>query len=172
MSGIYTFLGYIKKLLFVDGQVLHAHHLNKMQDSIAGAVKEKITIEKYDSILDFSKYKCYFLETFINTNFKSYLSSCTIDEEYIRLVDGEWVTPLLELPTSDLANEILILSSTEIPEGAFVKFYFRNNLTDTFEEINEKKTFTTPKDKIQIKVKAISSATKDAYVNDFALFWK
>jgi hypothetical protein len=172
MAGIYTFLGYLKKLLFVDGQVLKAHHLDKMQDSIASAVKEKVTIEKYDIILDYSKYKYSFIEDFTTDFFKSSLSLCTVDKDYFRLVEGEWVTPLMELPASSSANEIFVFVGKETPIGTDVKVYYRTSLLEVFEEINENKVLSATADKIQIKIKAISSATENAYVNDFALMWR
>src|SRR5690606_33184567 len=75
---IYT-TDYMKRIAFLDGQVLHDFHLNRMQKNIAEAIKLKTTRERYDMYLLVSPYQMYFHDALVSEDFRHSASTATLN---------------------------------------------------------------------------------------------
>lgn len=165
---------YMKRISFLDGQVLHDFHLNTMQKNIAEAIKSKTTIERYDMLLLVSPYKYYYVEPFINEDNKGPESTAELNTLSFSINSGAWVTPMLELPEE--TDEIYLAGSfEEHPEnGAFVRFAYRREVDEPWinADIDKAIYLDDSSKKIQVKVTCEYTGTVRPIVYDFCLMWK
>lgn len=165
---------FMKRIAFLDGQVLHDFHLNIMQKNIAEAIKLKTTRERYDFYLLVSPYRMVFMEPFVNTTDRSPNSTATLNQTSYSISDGSWESTLLELPA--LTDEFYILSSFEdFPNnGAHVNFYYRNAEGSQWipVDVNTPTYLPVPRQYFQIKVECLYTGTVRPTVYDYALMWK
>ncbi|HDX9674213.1 hypothetical protein [Bacillus cereus] len=165
---------YMKRIAFLDGQVLHDFHLNMMQKNIAEAIKLKTTRERYDMYLLVSPYDMYFCEPFINNTDRDGNSTAALNTLSFSINSGAWESSLLELPLP--TEEINLVSNFEDypSKGAYVKFYFRSSKTADWQEIrvDQPILLETPRKYIQIKVECTYTGTVRPSVYDFALMWR
>lgn len=174
MSDTYT-TDYMKRIAFLDGQVLHDFHLNMMQKNIAEAIKLKTTQERYDFYLLVSPYNMYFVESFVNNAERSNESTAQLNTLSFSINSGAWVSNLLTLP--EVTDEIYLLSNfKDNPSlGATVQFYYRTTIdsewipakidTSIYLENTSSKYF-------QIKIECLYTGTVRPEVYDYALLWK
>jgi len=165
---------YMKRIAFLDGQVLHDFHLNTMQANISEAIKLKTTQERYDMLLLVSPYKYYFSEAFTDDSFRDPSSTAERSTLTFSINSDSWITPLLELPAA--TDELYILSNVEEdPEyGSFVKFYYRHNTSGAWTEVQTDKAIylATPSKFVQLRVQCVYTGTVRPVCYDFALMWK
>lgn len=165
---------FMKRIAFLDGQVLHDFHLNIMQKNVAEAIKLQTTYTKYDFYLLVSPYNQYFVEPFINENYKSPSSTADLNSLAFSISSGSWVGKLLELPA--VTEEICLVSNFEdyINQGAYVKFYYRTSESNEWIPMNvDVPTYLSePKKYIQIKVECSYQGIIRPAVYDYALLWK
>lgn len=164
--------GYLKRISFLNGQVLHDFHLNIMQRNIAEAIKQRVTQERYDILLMTSNYEYYFCEPLIDETNRDASSTANLNNLTFTIHEGDWVTPILELP--ERTDEVYIYSNFEdFPSnGAVVKFYYRVAATDTWRPINV--DTATPiaggTKYIQLKAELAFVGTTRPTLYDFAIF--
>jgi hypothetical protein len=165
---------YMKRIAFLDGQVLHDFHLNIMQKNIAEAIKAKTTRERYDFYLLVSPYNMYYHEPFINTTDRDPESTAELNTLSFSISSGSWITPLLELPAA--TTEInLVANFEDYPsQGATVNFYYRTAVGNQWIPIipDQPVLLPVPKRYFQIKVECLYTGTIRPTVYDFALMWK
>jgi hypothetical protein len=165
---------YMKRIAFLDGQVLHDFHLNIMQKNIAEAIKLKTTRDRYDFYLLVSPYNTYYHEPFVNTTDQDPESTAVLNNLTFSVNSGTWVTTLLELPA--VTDEICLVSNFEdFPsQGATVNFYYRAAVSDQWIPIlpDQPEYLGVSKKYFQIKVECIYTGTVRPTVFDFALLWK
>jgi hypothetical protein len=165
---------YMKRITFLDGQVLHDFHLNIMQKNIAEAIKLKTTMERYDMLLLVSPYNYYFAEPFINTENRDPSSTAQLNPLTFTINADSWVTPVLELPA--VTDEIYLLANFEdFPnQNSFVNFYYRTSPTNNWIKVTVDTPIylPTPSKFIQIKVECTYSGTVRPTVYDFAVLAK
>jgi hypothetical protein len=172
MAGYAT--DYMKRIAFLDGQVLHDFHLNIMQKNIAEAIKLKTTRERYDFYLLVSPYNMYFHEPFIDETNKDASSTASLNTLQYSISQGSWVSSLLELPAT--TTEINLVSNFEDypSQGATVNFYYRTAVGNQWIPITPDQSayLTVPKRYFQIKVECLYTGTVRPQVYDYALMWK
>jgi|GEM_PF-2925432 len=165
---------YMKRIAFLDGQILHDFHLNIMQKNIAEAIKAKTTREKYDFYLLVSPYNMYFHEPFINTSERDPASTAQLNSLSFSINSGSWETTLLELPKA--TNEIYLISNFEDypSKGATVHFYYRTAIGNQWIPIQPDRPIylSVPSRYFQIKVECLYTGTIRPVVYDFAFMWK
>lgn len=165
---------YVKRIAFLDGQVLHDFHLNIMQKNIAESIKLQTTRSKYDFYLLVSPYKMYFMEAFINDVDRDPNSTALLNQLSFSISDGSWETHLMELPES--TDEIsLVLNYEDYPDqGAYAHFYYRTSKEENWIPFSDDGLayLTAPSDKIQIKLECITTESIRPVIYDFALLWK
>lgn len=167
--------GYVKRIAFLDGQVLHDFHLNYMQRNFAEALKRKTTQERYDIYLMVSPYNLYFMESFVDQVYRdAILSTDAWNSLEFSNASGSWVSTLLELP--DATNEInLVANYEDYPEqGATVEFFYRHSPEEQWQPIlpDEPVYLSVPKKYMQIKVECNYTGTIRPRIFDYALLWK
>ena len=164
----------MKRITFLDGQILHDFHLNIMQKNIAEAIKVKTTLERYDMLLLVSPYNYYFAELFIDESNKHSDSTAQLNTLTFSINSDEWITKLLELPAA--TDEICIQASYEdFPEQkSFVHFYYRTSEINSWEKIDVDKPIylISPTKYLQIKVHCVYDGTIRPTVYDFAVLLK
>jgi hypothetical protein len=165
---------YMKRISFLDGQVLHDFHLNTMQANIAQAIKQKTMFERYDMLLMVSPYSMYFAEPFIDTKYRDPSSAAILDTLTYSIKSDAWITTLLELPSP--TSEIYLYSNYEDDpaNGATVKFYYRTANVGPWTEATVDMPIYLPtlSRNIQIKVDCVYTGTTRPIVYDFCLQWK
>jgi hypothetical protein len=165
---------YMKRIAFLDGQVLHDFHLNTMQANIAQAIKLKTMYERYDLLLLVSPYKMYFAEGFIDTKYRDPSSTAVLNTLTYSINADSWITPLLELPAP--TTEICILGNyEEDPDhGATVQFSYRTSTGAPWTKANPDLPIylALPTKFIQLKVDCLYTGTTRPIVYDFCLQWK
>lgn len=126
---------FMKRISFLDGQILHDFHLNIMQKNIAEAIKEKVTKERYDMLLMTSDYEYYFCDPLINETYKHPDSTAALNVLTFTLYEGSWISPVLTLP--EITDEIYIYANYEDypADGALVKFYYRVAEANPWQEV-------------------------------------
>ncbi len=165
---------FMKRIAFLDGQVLHDFHLNSMQKNIAEAIKLNTMYERYDILLLCSPYRFFFAEPFVDESFRDPSSTAVLDTLSNSIKADIWISTLIELPAT--TSEIYLLSDSEIDisNGASVDYYYRANTsaawikmpTDTAVYLN------TPTKFIQIKIDCKYAGTVRPAVYDYSLMWK
>lgn len=172
MAGYAT--DYMKRIAFLDGQVLHDFHLNIMQKNIAEAIKLKTTRERYDFYLLVSPYNMYFHEPFVDSVDRDPASTATLNTLQYSISQGSWESSLIELPAT--TNEINLVSNFEDypSQGANVNFYYRTAKDNQWIPITPDQPvyLGVPKKYFQIKVECLYSGTIRPQVYDYALMWK
>jgi len=170
---VYT-TDYMKRIAFLDGQVLHDFHLNIMQKNVAEAIKLQTTRSKYDFYLLVSPYNQYFMEAFVNNNERDPNSTAALNQLSFSFSAGSWESTLLELPST--TNEICLVSNFEDypSQGAYVKFYYRTAMGNTWIPIlpDDPTYLSVPKRYFQIKVECTYTGTIRPSVYDYTLLWK
>lgn len=164
---------YIKRISFLDGQILQDFHLNNMQRNIAEAFKDLTVKERYDMQMLVSPYNYYFAETFINNNNRSSESTAEIDTMRFVIEQGSWITRMLELP--EATDEFYLLSEYEDNEKEQnkVEFYYRTHVDNPWIKIEVDTPIYIPQTKyIQIKVDCLFTGTTRPTVYDFAVLFK
>jgi hypothetical protein len=165
---------YMKRISFLDGQVLHDFHLNTMQSNIAQAIKLKTMYERYDMLLMVSNYNLYFAEPFIDTKYRDPSSSAALNTITYSISADSWITPLLGLPSP--TTELYLLSSYEDnpANGATITFSYRtaNGQPWIKMSIDKPVYFDTPISNVQLKVDCNYTGTTRPIVYDYCLFWK
>lgn len=163
--------GYLKRIAFLDGQILHDFHLNIMQRNIAEAIKQKVTQERYDILLMTSSYDYYFCEPLINTDNRDASSDADLNMLTFTIHEGTWITNMLELP--ELTDEFYVYANFEdFPErNARVRFYYRTAVTNTWREISVDTSISVPgrAKYIQLKAELTYTGTVRPTLHDFAL---
>ena len=116
---------FMRRISFLDGQILHDFHLNIMQRNIAESIKEKVVKERYDMLLMTSNYDYYFCDPLVNETFKDPSSSAKLNFLTFSAHEGNWISPLLKLP--EVTDEIYVYASFEdFPlSNAFIDFHYR-----------------------------------------------
>lgn len=175
MAGINKYQSdYVKRIAFLDGQVLHDFHLNLMQKNIAESMKLQTSRSKYDFYLLISPYKMYFMETFISDQDRDPNSTAMLNQLSFSISDGSWETTLLEFP--ELMEEMsLVLSYEDYPEqGAYINFYYRTAKENAWIPFlpDEANYFTEPSKHMQLKLECITTESIRPVVYDFALLLK
>ncbi len=170
---IYT-TDYMKRIAFLDGQVLHDFHLNRMQKNIAEAIKLKTTRERYDMYLLVSPYNMYFHDPLVSNDYRHPDSTSVLNNLSFSISSGSWESTLLHLPAP--TNEICVVSNFEdYPEkGATVHFYYRTAIGNSWIPISPDKPeyLLSPARYIQVKVECMYTGTVRPTVYDYALLWK
>lgn len=165
---------YLERIAFLDGQVLHDFHLNSMQRNIAEAMKRQMTTERYDMRLLVSPYQYYFMEPFIDNKKSDPSTTAQINNLTFSINSGQWVTPLLQLPSP--TDEFMILATIEdYPEyNAIVKFHYRLSEIGQWQEvkIDQPVYLSTPTRYLQIKAECLYETTVRPVLYDFAVLWK
>lgn len=165
---------YMKRIAFLDGQVLHDFHLNNMQKNVAEAIKLQTTRSKYDFYLLVSPYNMYFLEPFVDESRRASSSTAALNQLTFSINSGSWVGELLELPKA--TSEINLVSNFEdYPgQGAYVKFFYRTAEGNSWIPIepDEPTYLPVPEKYIQIKVECTYMGTIRPIAYDYALMWK
>lgn len=165
---------YMKRIAFLDGQVLHDFHLNSMQANIAEAIKLKTMYERYDMLLLVSPYKYYFAEPFVETKYRDPSSTAILNPLSYTINADSWITPLLELPA--MTDEICLLANYEddLANGSTVKFYYRTSTSSPWTEakIDFPIYLTSPSKFLQVKADCNYSGTVRPVIYDFAVQWK
>lgn len=165
---------YMKRIAFLDGQVLHDFHLNIMQKNVAEAIKLQTTRSKYDFYLLVSPYNMYFMEPFISNNDRDANSTAVLNQLAFSVSAGSWESSLLELPA--VTEEICLVSNfDDYPnQGAYVRFFYRTAIGNDWTPIQpDAPTYLkVPKKYFQIKVECSYTGTIRPAVYDYALLWK
>lgn len=165
---------FMKRIAFLDGQVLHDFHLNIMQKNIAEAIKLKTTRERYDFYLLVSPYNMYFHEPFVDNTDRNSASTAVLNGLTFSINSGSWESSLLELPAT--TSEICLVSNFEdYPnQGATVNFYYRTAIGNQWIPITPDMpvNLALPKRYFQIKCECLYTGTVRPAVYDFALLWK
>lgn len=165
---------YMKRIAFLDGQVLHDFHLNMMQKNIAEAIKLKTTRERYDLYLLVSPYAMYFNEPFVDTTDRDVNSTAELNNLSFSINSGSWESTLLELPA--VTSEICLVSNFEDypSQGATVNFYYRTAIDNQWIPITPDQPvyLGVPKKYFQIKVECLYTGTIRPTVYDYTLLWK
>lgn len=167
--------GYVKRIAFLDGQVLHDFHLNYMQRNFAEALKRKTTQERYDFYLLVSPYSMYFCEPFVDQSQRD-ASESTDSWSALEFSNssGAWVSKLLELPA--VTSEINLVSNFEDypSQGANVNFYYRTAVGNQWIPITPDQPvyLDVPKKYFQIKADCVYTGTIRPRIFDYALLWK
>ena len=165
---------FMKRIAFLNGQVLHDFHLNSMQKNIAEAIKLKTTRERYDFYLLVSPYRMVFMEPLVDTTDRHPNSTATLNTTSFSISGGSWETNLLTLPST--TDEIYLLSSFEdFPDqGAHVNFYYRTAVDSEWIpiDVNTPTFMPTARRYFQVKVDCFYTGTIRPVVYDFALMWK
>jgi hypothetical protein len=165
---------YMKRIAFLDGQVLHDFHLNIMQKNVAEAIKLQTTRSKYDFYLLVSPYNMYFYEPFISNNERDPDSNAVLNQLSFSISAGSWESNLLELPAP--TDEINLAANFEdYPDkGAYVNFYYRTAKGNSWIPFQPDQPIylPVPKKYFQIKVECSYTGTIRPTVYDYALLWK
>ncbi len=164
---------YIKRISFLDGQILQDFHLNTMQRNIAEAFKSMTVMERYDMLMLVSPYNYYFSEAFINNTYRDDDSTSNIDTLRFVIEEGSWETKVLELP--EQTDEFYLLSryDDDKEQQNFVKFYYRTNKGNDWIEIVIDEPVYIPTTKyFQLKVDCRYEGAIKPSVYDFALLFK
>jgi hypothetical protein len=165
---------YMKRIAFLDGQVLHDFHLNTMQKNIAEAIKLKTMYERYDMLLLCSPYKFYFAEPFVDESYKDPSSTAVLDTLSFSIKSDSWISKLLELPAT--TDEIYLLANKEDDKtnGATVEFFYRTNTSGPWTSISTDTAIYLPSPSkfIQVKVDCKYTGTVRPVVYDYCLMWK
>lgn len=164
--------GYLKRIAFLDGQILHDFHLNIMQRNIAEAIKQKVTQERYDILLMTSNYDFYFCESLIDETNRDASSDAVLNTLTFTVHEGSWITPILELP--EVTNEFYIYANFEdFPSrDARVKFFYRTANSNPWREVNVDTAVPIPggTKHIQVKAELLYTGTVRPTLYDFAIF--
>ncbi|PVC75063.1 hypothetical protein C2I27_04025 [Priestia megaterium] len=165
---------YMKRIAFLDGQVLHDFHINLLQKNVAEAIKLQTTRSKYDFYMLVSPYKMYFMEPFVNEDEKDANSTAVLNQLAFSINAGSWESTLLELP--QVTEEICLVANFEdyVTKGAFVKFFYRTGKDNDWIPLQpDIPTYlAVPKKYIQIKAECTYTGTMRPALYDFALMWK
>jgi hypothetical protein len=165
---------YMKRIAFLDGQVLHDFHLNIMQKNIAESIKLKTTRERYDFYLLVSPYSMYFHEPFVDNTDRDSASTATLNTLNFSISQGSWESSLLELPIT--TSEINLVSNFEDypSQGAHVNFYYRTAKDNQWIPITPDQPvyLSVPKKYFQVKTECLYTGTIRPAVYDYALMWK
>lgn len=165
---------FMKRIAFLDGQVLHDFHLNIMQKNIAESIKLKTTRERYDFYLLVSPYNMYYHEAFVDTLDRADTSSAALNTLQFSISQGTWESKLLTLPAT--TNEINLVSNFEDypSQGAHVNFYYRTAVDNQWIPITPDQPvyLSVPKKYFQVKVECLYTGTIRPAVYDYALMWK
>ncbi len=165
---------YMKRIAFLDGQVLHDFHLNNLQKNVAEAIKLKTMYERYDMLLLCSPYKFYFAEPFVDEAYKDPTSTAALDTLSNSIKADSWISVLHELPAA--TDEIYLLSNAEIDaaNGATVDYYYRTNTGSAWRKFSTDTAtyFTTNSKFIQIRIDCKYTGTVRPAVYDYCLMWK
>lgn len=165
---------FMKRIAFLDGQVLHDFHLNRMQKNIAEAIKQLNTRERYDIYLLVSPYNEYFHETFIDDADRDPASTAVVNTLQYSINQGVWESTMLSLPQT--TNEINLVSNFEdYPnKGANVNFYYRTSRSNPWVPImpDQPAYLSSPSRYFQIKIECLYTGTIRPAVYDYALMWK
>jgi hypothetical protein len=173
MSGFASFFKYLFGTDFQPSRKLKAEDLNILQDQISAGVKKRMTLQKYDHLLLLSKYDCAFIEDFTKDTFRQDSSSAEIENAYFLIRSGVWITSQLDVSSHDISSFCLIWHAKEPPGSTEkVKFFYRKNIFDPFEEIfcGQEVTLTSPWEVIQIKAQMPLGTGYE--LSDFAIFWR
>jgi hypothetical protein len=168
------FFQYLKGILFAPNQKLKAHDLNEMQNFIAKGVKKRLTTQKYDALLEQSRYQYSFIEDFTNDDFQDKTLSDAVIIDYLFAVqNGTWVSKMLNVPSSKKINEFCVLMDRE--EQTAFDVYYRHDISEAFISL----PLSTPvvitgtgKEAIQIQFKANAPGSNTNMVYDYAFLWK
>ncbi|MCD7910965.1 hypothetical protein KC480_05425 [Bacillus velezensis] len=165
---------YMKRIAFLDGQVLHDFHLNIMQKNIAESIKLQTTRSKYDMYLLISPYNMYFYEAFVGEADRHPNSTASINQLSFSISTGSWESSLLELPSP--TEEICLVSNFEdyTDKGAYVTFYYRTGLNNDWIKVmpDDPIYLSVPKKYVQIKIECTYTGTIRPTVYDFAMLVK
>lgn len=165
---------FMKRIAFLDGQVLHDFHLNIMQKNIAESIKLKTTRERYDLLLLVSPYQMVFMEPFVDTTDRDPNSTAVLNGTSLSINAGSWESVLLELPKA--TDEIFLVSNFEDypAHGAHVNFYYRTTRESEWIPIKPGMPtyLATARRYFQVKVECFYSGTVRPIVYDYALLWK
>ena len=163
--------GYLKRIAFLDGQILHDFHLNIMQRNIAESIKQKVTQERYDILLMTSNYDYFFCEPLIDTSNRDSSSDADLNNLTFTVHEGSWITSMLELP--EVTDEIYIYANFEdFPDrNAKVKFFYRTAVTNAWREVNVDTAIPVAGGAkyIQLKSELTYTGTVRPTLHDFAL---
>lgn len=165
---------YMKRIAFLDGQVLHDFHLNTLQKNVAEVIKLQSTRSKYDMYLLVSPYNMYFAEPLVSNADRDPNSSATLNQLTFSFSSGTWESNLLELPEN--TEEICLVSNYEdFPsQGAHVYFSYRTSLAGSWIPVTPDApiNLSVPKRYFQIKAECHYTGTIRPTVYDYALLWK
>lgn len=163
--------GYLKRISFLDGQILHDFHLNIMQRNIAEAIKQKVTQERYDILLMTSNYDYYFCESLIDNSNRDSSSDAILNTLTYTVHEGSWVSTMLELP--EITDEFYLYANFEdFPEKlARVKFFYRIATTNAWREVSVDTAIpvSTGTKYIQVKAELTYTGTVRPTLHDFAI---
>lgn len=163
--------GYLKRIAFLDGQILQDFHLNIMQRNIAEAIKQKVTQERYDLLLMTSNYDYYFCEPLINETNRDTSSDALLNNLTFTVHEGSWVSTMLELP--EVTDELYIYSNFEdFPENAArVKFFYRTSTGNIWREVGVDKPIPVAGGTkyVQVKAELTYTGTIRPTLHDFAV---
>ncbi|GAK42038.1 hypothetical protein TCA2_4530 [Paenibacillus sp. TCA20] len=165
---------YMKRIAFLDGQVLHDFHLNTMQKNISEAIKLKTMYERYDMLLLCSPYKLYFAEPFVDEVYKDPSSTAILDTLTNSIKADSWISVLHELPAT--TDELYLLANQEVDvaNGASVDYYYRVNTSSPWQKMTTDVAvyLSTPTKFVQIRIDCKYTGTVRPAVYDYCLMWK
>jgi hypothetical protein len=165
---------YMKRITFLDGQVLHDFHLNIMQKNISEAIKLKTTQERYDMLMLVSPYNYYYSESFIDNSKRHSSSTAVLNTLTFTINADQWITNLFELPEN--TEEIYLLGNFEdYPnQNCFVDFHYRTNDSGSWIKVSVDSPIYLPAPSkfLQIKIDCRYTGTIRPTVYDFAVLVK
>lgn len=165
---------YVKRIAFLNGQVLEDFHLNTMQRNFAEAMKLKTTRERYDMYLLVSPYNYYFVEPFVNSEDRHVTSTANLDQLSYSVNSGAWISNVLELPA--ITDEVSIVANFEdFPDdGATVNFFYRTAESNAWNPmpVDAPQYLTAPTKYIQVKAECLYTGVIRPQLFDFAVLVK
>ena len=168
---------YMKRIAFLDGQILHDFHLNIMQKNIAEAIKEKSMRERYDLLLMTSNYDYYFADPLINTEYRDPNSTAELNELTFTFYEGKWISKLIEIPETTPEFYFYCNYEDYPTDNAYVNFYYRtnNDSSTPWTKIDPDTPIYLPgagAKYLQIMIECVYSGTIRPVVYDYAIMTK
>lgn len=168
--------GYVPKILFANGQILHHYHLNSMQDHTSKALKEKTTRERFDLMLLFSPFQYLLYDPLVDDRYRDSQSSASRSDYYFNFTSGVWLTKPFYFPSDALLNSFMIIAAMEENKdiGSTVSISYRTTSSGLFVSPDEYGfvTLTSPSNFLQLRFTCNTTGITKPAVFDYGVIWK
>lgn len=176
-SPLYTSVdGYVQRILFVNGQILHHYHLNVMQEQLSFALKEKTIRERYDTMLLFSPYKFVLFDALIDDRYKDPQSTAERNEYNFTFSNGFWLSKPFYFPADALVRSFMVMAGINENQdvGATVSISYRTTSNGLFVSPNSYGVveLNNPTNFLQLKITCNTTGIAQPSVHDYAVLWK